>query len=248
MPGASAVQDRRQRTPREVELLEHRRPIIVTIDGPAGTGKSTVARMVAKRLGIDFLDTGAMYRAAAAIVIDEGIDAKDVDALVGMVERADVRFDFGFDPPLIKAFGEPIDKRIREADVTRIVSPIAGIARLREHFVEKQREIGRQHPRLVTEGRDQGSVVFPDAAVKFYLDASPRVRAERRAAQLRESGQEADEGRLLAEITERDRSDMSRKVGPLMCPADAVRVDTSGLTLDQVVDELERRTMELAGR
>jgi cytidylate kinase len=129
--------------------------------------------------------------------------------------------------------------RIREQDVTAVVSPIAAIPALRRLMVRKQRIIAEQHPRLVTEGRDQGSVVFPDAEVKVYLDASPQVRARRRAEQMRASGQAADARALLEEISERDRSDASRRDGPLTCPDDAERVDTSDLSFEEVVDRLE---------
>ncbi len=230
---------------RKPSVLPYGRPIIVTIDGPAGTGKSSVARTLAARLGLDFLDTGAMYRAAAAVVIDGGIDRADTDQVVRAVERADIRFDWSTDPPEILAWGRAQGARVRAADVTAVVSPIAGIAPLREVMVRKQREIARQHPRLVTEGRDQGSVVFPDAEVKFYLDASPEVRCRRRAEQLRAAGVEPDSAALLRDIVERDRSDSSRSDGPLICPDDAERVDTSGLSFEQVVTHLERRVLEL---
>lgn len=220
--------------------------MIVTIDGPAGTGKSSVARALAARLGVDFLDTGAMYRAAAAIAIDHKIDWRDHGALVDRVREADVRFNWKADPPQIFAFGKPIEGRVRDADVTAIVSPVAGIPALRALMVSKQREIARLHPRLVSEGRDQGSVVFPDANVKFYLDASAEVRARRRAEQLRKAKVDADEAMILKDIVERDRSDMSRADGPLICPSDAERVDTSNLTRDEVVAHLERIVRERA--
>lgn len=226
-------------------------PIIVTIDGPAGTGKSSVARALAARLGLDFLDTGAMYRAAAAIVIDRGIARDDHDAIVRAVSEADLHFDWSADPPTILAWKRPMDARVRGADVTAIVSPVASIPALRRHLVAKQRIIAAQHPRLVTEGRDQGSVVFPDAAVKIYLDAAPAVRARRRAEQLRAAGLAADEGALLRDITGRDRSDSTRAEGPLACPPDAERVDTTGLSFEQVVDRLEglvRRRVAAADR
>jgi len=213
---------------------------IITIDGPAGTGKSSVARLLASRIGLDFLDTGAMYRAAAAIVLDEHLDPTDTDAIVARVADADLHFDWQADPPTILAWLKPIDDRIRDADVTAIVSEIASIGALREHMVRKQRIIAAQHPRLVSEGRDQGSVVFPDADVKFYLDADPKVRALRRTAQLRADGRERDLAALQAEIIERDLSDSSRKVGPLVCPADAIRIDTSSLGFDEVVRCLEQ--------
>jgi cytidylate kinase len=180
-----------------------------------------------------------MYRAAAAIVLDHQIDRADIDAIVARVASADLHFDWTADPPTILAWDRPIDHRIRDADVTAIVSPISGIGRLREHMVRKQRIIAAQHPRLVSEGRDQGSVVFPGADVKFFLDADPRVRARRRADQLRADGRDADEAALLADILERDRSDSTRKDGPLVCPDDAIVIDTSPLTREQVVERLE---------
>jgi CMP/dCMP kinase len=216
------------------------RSIIITIDGPAGTGKSSVARELARRLGLDFLDTGAMYRAAAAIVIDKGLPHTDAARVVPEVALADLHFDWTTDPPRILAWSRPIDHRIRELDVTDVVSEIASIPELRRHMVAKQRLIAEQHRRLVTEGRDQGSEVFPDAALKFYLDADPAVRARRRVEQLRAKGPATvNEAEILQDIIDRDRSDSTRQVGPLICPPDAVRVDTSRLTFEQVVNELE---------
>ncbi|MEO1534054.1 MAG: (d)CMP kinase [Planctomycetota bacterium] len=214
--------------------------LIITIDGPAGTGKSTVARLLAARLGLDFLDTGAMYRAAAAIVIDHGLDPANVEAVVTKIGDADLHFDWQTDPPAILAWMKPLNDRIRQADVTKLVSPLAALGQLREHMVRKQRLIAQQHPRLVSEGRDQGSLVFPDADVKFYLDADVDVRAQRRAEQLAEAGQPVPEpAQLRTDIRERDERDMTRDVGPLVCPDDALTVDTGPLSLDAVVDRLE---------
>jgi len=216
-------------------------PVIITIDGPAGTGKSTVARRLAKNLGLDFLDTGAMYRAAAAIMIDRKIERDEVGELVSMVLGADLHFDWQQDPPTILAWDTPIDHRIRDDDVTQTVSFVAAIAELRHHLVRKQRVIGAQHPRLVTEGRDQGSVVFPDAAIKFYLDADPTVRAERRIHQL---GLEESVGleEMCRRIIKRDEIDSTRSDGPLVCPSDAIRIDTSELDLEAVIALLETHT------
>lgn len=227
-------------------------PIIITIDGPAGTGKSTVARTLAQRIGLDFLDTGAMYRAATAIVIDHGLQA-DLEAgsyarILEKIVDADLHFDWQTDPPAILAWLEPLNDRIREPDVTKLVSQIATIGTLRKHMVQKQRIIGHQHPRLVTEGRDQGSVAFPDAPIKFFLDADPNVRATRRAVQLREAGHTIDDAELLASIIERDRIDSSRSDGPLICPEDAIRIDTSNLDIDGVVETLATHAIEILER
>ena len=221
-------------------------PIVITIDGPAGTGKSTVARTLAKRLGLDFLDTGAMYRAATAIFLDHRFERDQIGDFVSKVIGADLHFDWSMDPPVVLAWDDPMEERLRDTDVTATVSWVASIGELREHMVRKQRIIAAQHPRLVTEGRDQGSVVFPGAPVKFYLDARPEVRARRRAEQLRSEGRAVIDADLLERILERDRLDSTRKDGPLVCPADAVVVDTTDLTFDQVVDVLEREVRRRA--
>lgn len=223
-------------------------PVVVTLDGPAGTGKSTVARLLAQALGLDFLDTGAMYRAAAAIAIDYEIDLDDTDAILKKVVDADLHFDWKTDPPAVLAWMQPLNQRIRETDVTRIVSQIAAIGPLRDHLARKQRLIGHQHPRLVTEGRDQGSVVFPDAAVKFYLDADPAVRARRRREQMLEAGLDAPpEDEILRDILVRDARDSTRKDGPLVCPKDAIRIDTGPITIDEVVEMLANRVRAILG-
>lgn len=219
--------------------------LVVTIDGPAGTGKSTTARQLAKRLGVDFLDTGAMYRAAAVLALDAGLDQNSPEQVASVLEAADLHFDWSQDPPSIKARSSTsndwvdLSSRIRHPQVDKLVSPLAGIAEVRRQLVRKQRLIGQHHPRLVTEGRDQGTVVFDDAEVKFFLWASPEVRAQRRVEQLKAAGIDADGPAILADIIARDASDMSRAVGPLVRPADAIDVDTSNLGFSQVLDLLE---------
>lgn len=220
---------------------------IITIDGPAGSGKSAVARRLANRLGLEFLDTGAMYRGVAAAAIDRGIDPADPDAAGRLAEGLEIAFDWTADPPPLKIDGIDMTRRLRDADVTKAVSDIASNTRVRDVLVRSQRRIGREHPGLVTEGRDQGSVVFPDAPVKFYLDASPEVRARRRTEQLRSMGREADEQTILREIILRDERDLGRPTGPLARADDAIRIDSSDMTLDRVVEVLAERVGDRIG-
>jgi cytidylate kinase len=222
------------------------KPLVITLDGPAGSGKSTVARELARRLGLEFLDTGAMYRGLTALCLDRGIDpVAQPDAAIAIAGRTEMWFDWAADPPRLHAriAGEPgrdVTDRLRADDVTGRVSPIAAMPEVRHVLVAQQQRIGREHPRLVTEGRDQGSVVFPDAQMKFYMDAIPPVRARRRALELRAAGRQADEGEILRQIMERDQRDAGRSVGPLTCPAGATRIDTSNLTFEQVVTLVEK--------
>ena len=233
---ASTVRSRAGSVPPSPTLHAMPDRLIITIDGPAGTGKSSVAQELAARLGIKFLDTGAMYRAAAAIVIDQGLGLDDPKAIVAAVEHQSLHFDFDQNPPELLCSGRSMMKRIREPDVTRIVSPVAGISALRRDMVRKQRQIAVQHPRLVAEGRDQGTVVFPDADVKFYLHASARVRAERRARQI---GRQQELDQIERDIIARDKSDEGRPDGPLKRPADAYDVDTSQMSFEDVTATLE---------
>ncbi|MFG0276101.1 MAG: (d)CMP kinase [Phycisphaerales bacterium] len=223
----------------ESGILPASEPMIVTIDGPAGTGKSTVARELAIRLGLEFLDTGAMYRAAAAIALDRGIALDDEQGVARAALEADLHFDWSTDPPALMAFWVPIVDRLRQPDVSRAVSPVASLPAVRDVMVRRQRVIGQQHPRLVTEGRDQGSVVFPQAEVKIYLDASRGVRARRRYEQLQESGIAASMDSVEHELADRDHRDSTRAVGPLICPEDAMLVDTTDMDFGEVVDTLE---------
>lgn len=223
--------------------MHARQRLTITIDGPAGTGKSTTARLVAQRLGLEFLDTGAMYRAAALIALEQRLDLTDGPAVALAVERGAMRFDWAADPPrllLTRPRPRDVTDRLRDADITLASSSIARLPEVRAILVAAQRRLRDEHPRLVSEGRDQGSVVFPDADVKFFLDATPEARARRRADQLRAAGQGIDEARLLREIIERDAADRNRATGPLIVPDDAVVIDTTDLSHEQVLATLER--------
>lgn len=215
-------------------------PLLITIDGPAGTGKSSVAHRLAARLGLDFLDTGAMYRAAALLAIEESIDPEDGPALARRLRDRAIRFDWNHDPPRVLLGGRDVSERIRDLDVSGVVSDVARQPEVRTVLVERQREIARAHPRLVSEGRDQGSTVFPHARFRFYLDAAPEVRARRRVDQLAESGREVDFETVRRDIARRDELDSTREVGPLVKPPEAIVVDTGDRTMEAVVSELER--------
>jgi len=217
--------------------------LIITLDGPAGAGKSTVAWRLAKKLGLEFLDTGAMYRGLSAKCVERGIDPATEDyAVVELARNSDFRFDWTQDPPRLHVGGTDVTDRLRDSDVTGQVSEVAAIPGVRQVMVREQRRMGDEHPRLVTEGRDQGSVVFPQAEVKFYLDATPTIRAQRRAEQLRAAGKKVDLELIRERILDRDQKDSNRKDAPLICPKDAHRIDTSEMTLDQVVEMLHGLT------
>src|ERR1700722_1540942 len=212
--------------------------MIVTLDGPAGSGKSTVARAVARRLKFDFLDTGAMYRAIGLAALRRGIDLQDPRELAFIARYARIAFDFEQAPPGLTLNGEPVGRLLRGGEATRAASFVAVVPAIREMMVAQQRQIGRERRNLVTEGRDQGSVVFPEAELKFYLDAAPAERARRRAAQLRARGEMVDMAALLADIIARDSRDAGRAVGALTVPQGAEVIDGTNLSEDEVVDRI----------
>lgn len=224
--------------------------VIITIDGPAGTGKSTVAHKLASRLGLDFLDTGAMYRAAALLALENDIDPANGEAVASKVREVSIGFDWNQDPPRILLGDRDVSSRIRDLDVSEIVSIIAAQSQLRAELVNRQRLIAMEHPGLVAEGRDQGSSVFPEAQVRFFLSASLEIRADRRVEQLERTGTQVSKERIIQDISGRDRLDTERSDGPLVRPNGAVDIDTDDLSIEQVVDLMEskvRQTLSDAG-
>ena len=213
--------------------------LVITIDGPAGSGKSTAAQMLAGRLKLSVLDTGAMYRTASLIALREGIDPDDGPRLATRIMDHGIEFDFNQNPPRIRLDDVLLDEEIRSREVEDIVSRVAAQSHVRRALVAVQRALAAQHPRLVTEGRDQGSVVFPDAAVRFFLTASAELRAGRRVDQLRARGVTANLEEVLSGIEQRDRLDATRPDAPLVKPEGAIVISTDHLTLEEVVDRLE---------
>ena len=215
------------------------RRFIVTIDGAAGTGKTSVALELANRLGTDCLDTGAMYRAVAVLSVDNDIDPNNGEALAKSIAKLGIKFDWEQTPPIILLGGKDISKRIRDLDVSSIASIVAKQPAVRSVLVEQQRKIGREHPLLVTEGRDQGSVVFPDAQVRFFLEAKMGERTKRRVKQLRKSGMQVEDAQVQQDISQRDIIDSTRADGPLSCPEGAIVIETSSKSMMEVVDVME---------
>jgi CMP/dCMP kinase len=213
-------------------------PWIVTIDGPAASGKSTVARRLARRIDAAFLDTGAMYRAVTFAAMQDAADLNDESQLVAVMDRHTFEFEAVGETMRVLVDGAEVTDRIRTPELTENVRYIAASPPMRTRLVEMQRRFARRHGRVVTEGRDQGTVAFPDADVKFYLVADTTERARRRQLDLRAQGVEADREALRQAIESRDRSDESRAVGPLKPAPDAIRVDTTRLTIEEVVEHL----------
>jgi cytidylate kinase len=207
---------------------------VITIDGPAGTGKSTVSRQLADRLGFEFLDTGAMYRCVAWRCLAAGIDLNDSEQIA--VATNAMTLEFRADRCFVDE--QDVTEEIRSSEVTAAASQVAVNPAVRARLVELQREWSRGRS-LVTEGRDQGTVVFPDARLKLFLTARPEIRAQRRFEQLGETGGAESYESILQQIRERDRRDEQREIAPLVPASDALVIDTSGMSEDEVLARLE---------
>ena len=211
---------------------------VITIDGPSGSGKGTIACAVAEHLGYYFLDSGALYRLVALASINRRVDADDCSALVELATTAPMEFRQGAcGDSAVLLGGQDVTLALRQEEVGIRASRIATIGPLREALLDRQRR-WRRMPGLVADGRDMGTVVSPDAMLKIYLTASAKIRAERRHKQLIEKGIEANINGLLADIVERDHRDYNRPIAPLAPAEDAVKIDSSLLTIDEVVTKV----------
>lgn len=221
--------------------------LVIAVDGPAGTGKSTVSRGLARELQARYLDTGAMYRIVTLAVLRAGVDLADADAVAATAAAAELAV--GYDPGEDRSYldGEDVSTEIRGEAVTKAVSAVAAVPAVRTRLVQLQRELAAGHGSVVVEGRDIGTVVLPDADLKIFLTASAEERAKRRNDQNRAAGLADDYQAVLADVKRRDHLDSTRVVSPLRPADDAVVVDTSAMTQSEVIEHLNRLVRERAG-
>ncbi|WP_306546694.1 (d)CMP kinase [Desulfobulbus sp.] len=210
---------------------------IVTIDGPSGGGKSTVSRALAARLHFTYLDTGAMYRAVAYQCREKGVELANSEQLAALLQTIQIELlppAAGEDDVRVLIDGKEVGALLRTQEMGLLASQVSALPLVRKTLTRLQQKIG-ESGRIVAEGRDTGTVVFPQAAWKFFLDASPEIRAHRRAEQLRGKGEEVDEQQLLAQIVKRDKDDRERTIAPLKAAPDALTIDSTGLPVEEVV-------------
>ncbi|MBP6941676.1 MAG: (d)CMP kinase [Syntrophorhabdaceae bacterium] len=219
-----------------------RKRLIITIDGPSGAGKSTIAKLLSKALGYVYIDTGAMYRGIAYAFGNRGAEAEIGEFL----EHLDIRFDFTGDTKVFLA-GADISGEIRTPDISSRASRLSQLSTVRQYLTKIQREIGRDGG-VVLEGRDTGSVVFPDADIKFYLDADPGERAQRRHLEFKSKGMETGLTEVKNDMLQRDKNDTERNIAPLIVPEGAALVDTTGVDIQGVLTILLKHVMEKEGR
>lgn len=217
--------------------------LVIAIDGPSGAGKSTVARRLAKRLGYTYIDTGAMYRAIGWKAKQEGIDPANETALAGLCGRIQVLLTNDADDPRIAVDGIDVSEAIRTPEMGMTASAVSKSPAVRARLLSLQRDLGARGG-VVMDGRDIGTVVFPDAEVKFYLDASPEERGRRRYRELSAKGMEVDLDRITRELRERDLQDSGRAIAPLKRAEDALLIDSSDREIDEVVEAMLANVMQ----
>jgi CMP/dCMP kinase len=224
---------------------ELRRPqgAVIAIDGPSGAGKSTITRLLADRLGYLHIDTGAMFRAVALKVKGSGIDIADDEALAGLCGGVDISFIRSGQGCRVLLNGEDVSESIRTPEISLLTSRVSAIKRVRDMLLELQREMGKAGG-VVLEGRDIGTVVFPDAEVKFFLTASTEERGRRRYLEMLEKGEDVTLAGTIAEVARRDEQDEQREHAPLRRAPDAIVIDSSSLTIDEVLSLMERKVKE----
>lgn len=209
---------------------------VLTIDGPSGAGKGTVSRVVAKRLGWHYLDSGSIYRSLAIAVLKQNVELTDVPEIVKVAQSMALEFECN-DELVVKLNGEDITSQLGLESTGNAASIVAVLPEVRGALLQKQKDF-KKMPGLVADGRDMGTVVFPDAEIKVFLTASAAERAQRRYKQLIEKGIDANLALLTNEIEERDRRDMERKTAPLSMASDALYIDSSNMTIDEVIEEV----------
>ncbi|MEY8296145.1 MAG: (d)CMP kinase [Emergencia timonensis] len=205
--------------------------IRIAVDGPSGAGKSTIAKAVAQRLGIDYIDTGAMYRAIGYKMLKKGINVDDLEGIQRLLDTTEIDFSKGD----IILDGQVINDLIRTPEISKQASSCSAVGIVREKLVDLQQKMGRAKS-VVMDGRDIGTVVFPDAEYKFFITASPEERAKRRYNELIEKGQKVNYDQVLADITDRDHNDSTREITPLRKAEDAIEVDTTNMTIEEVIE------------
>ena len=221
--------------------------MIIAIDGPAATGKSTTAKALAQRLAFTYLDTGAMYRAVTLLTLRKKIKISENSDLISLLERFDLKIEQHENKILVILNGEDVSDEIRRLDVTENVSEVSALSIVRKTLVKIQRKVANDQ-NCVVEGRDIGTVVFPNAEVKFYVVADYDVRAKRRLLDFKRLGEEKSIDNLIEEIKKRDKYDSERKDSPLLKANDAIEVDTTNMTIEQQVDTMYKKIKLIEGK